>query len=382
MRWYRLMGRSTQILVAAVLLSIVASAAGFGVSRATFTAQTTNPSNVLTGLALTTPAAPTASTANACGTITVSWGAVTGATAYQIEAKTLNAASWTVLTSTATGTSYPDTTGSVTYNNRTVLHRVTALISGTTWASATSAASTGLACGVGEVSNLAVTNPCSKDTLTWTAAAGANNYDVDYSTTGGAPWTSLVVNQATVNYSDLTQFAIGANVTYQVTPGNGVTNGTPVTVTQSAWSDFRANAVTFANTGTLGTRNANDTVTVVFSKPALTPISGTNLNLTSIVTTRKVAYLAASGAAVGSTQIGVSTDPGFQFVNATITNTGTTTLSADGLTWTWTSVGGTANTMAHALTGTWATGTAVGFAACAADSTALKATAPTQSGSW
>ncbi|MBC7645475.1 MAG: hypothetical protein H7123_10120 [Thermoleophilia bacterium] len=370
------MGRNTHILIAAVLLSIIASAAGIGVSRATFTVQTTNPANLLTGFTLPTPAIPTHSTATACLMIAVSWTAVTGATAYRVEGRTGNGG-WTVLTASTGSLTYNDATG---YMNRSVFHRVTALISGTTWES-TPAISTELTCGIGEVVDLAISNPCSKEAMTWSAPVGANNYDVAYSTTGGAPWTPLVTDQATVNYSDIVQH-VGANVTYQLTPGNGATNGTAVTMLQTAWNDFSVSNVTFANSGTVATRNAGDTITVTFSKPALTPISGTNLNLTSVVTTRRIIYLAASSNTAATTQIGLITEGTNTFVNATIINTGTTTLSADGLTWTWTSLAGTANSMSQALTGTWSVGTQANFAKCAVDSTTLRATTPTISGTW
>lgn len=362
---------------AAVVLLVALALAGIGVSGASWAGQSANPGTGVTAGTVGTPGSVGASsTAVSCNPITISWTSPGGGVDdFRVE-KSVDGGAWTTVSaSTGDVTSINDATG---YTNQDVQYRVVAKLAGTSWESAAITTST-LHCGV---KDLAVTNPCSSDALTWTAANAATTYDIEYSTTGaGGPWTTLVTDYAGgTTYTDATQHTVTANVTYRVRPGigagsNGSYSNTP---TLTNWQNFRVTSVTANNVTTLGTIAAGDNLVVNFSKPVAT---GTVTTGTTVRARRGgTKGLDIAGAATPG-QIGTVTMTTNQF-GASVTMTGTQVWSGGDTTWTWTwTTTSTTHTVALSSAGNaWSAGT---VARCAADNSALKATpAPALAGRW
>jgi hypothetical protein len=346
-----------------------------GVARAAFTASTVVSQAPITTLSLVAPASVTATTSDTCANVAVTWSAVSGATAYRIERSTV-AGAWTAATTTGSVTTWTDTTG---LSGTTVTYRVWARHASSGWESASAATSSALVCGIQNVTDLAVTNPCSSTVLTWSAPTGVTSYDIQRRVNGGA-WTPLATDQATTGYTDATVHALDATVEYQVRPGTGTTaNGNwTSSATIAAWKPFYVISVAIANSaaGTLGTLNAGDTVTVAFSKPVTTGTIASSIVTDSAGGNR--------GLYLGTTNSGTSVIgrllPNTTNFGANAAYAGTVAWTNANTTWTWTSsVAGT--TMSGSLgADTWTAGTGV---KCAADGSSLVAApAPNASGRW
>lgn len=152
----------------------------------------------------TCPAPVNLTTSNLGSTsVTLLWGAVSGATSYTIQYKANSAASWTVL-APVTGTSYALTglSAATAYS-----WQVKADCSGFSAESAFTTGTTNCAAPAGlAVSGLSATSA----TLTWAAVPGALNYTVQYKLSTAKKWT--VINNIATNSRTLT--GLTANKTY------------------------------------------------------------------------------------------------------------------------------------------------------------------------
>ena len=363
------------------LLALVAMLCGVGalggVAWAAFTSSTVAASQTLATLQLGNPsgasAVKTTSSATACTAITLTWTAAASADAYRIEVRE-NAGAWTdLVTETGTVTSWVDAT---THTHADVEYRVHARDASSNWEGTTPAAPALVTCGVAPIDDLAAANPCSSSTLTWTAPNGATRYDVRRRVNAGAWSANLVTDQSTLTFSDATAHALGAVVEYQVRPGTTTVDGNwSTSATIASWSPFRVQSIVVANSGTLGTLNAGDTVSVAFSKPVLR----SSLAATTVRTDKTGGSGGLYPGATASTTAGIGATA-FASFGTTGTYAGTIAWTNADATWTWTSsVAG--STMTAALANelfTAGTGPK-----CAADSTALVGTnQPTSSGRW
>lgn len=333
--------RTTLGRIALHAASAAALALVIGASVAlAWTSSTSNPSNSVSTLTLGTPGSPSATpvpATGACTSVTVSWTTAANADRYRVEANA--SGSWVTLAASHATTSYSDTTG---YTNRTIEYRVTPLLAGTSWEG--TPATVEATCGIGDVDDAVASNTCNTGTVSWSAVAGANNYDVQRRVNGGG-WTSLVTNTAATSYNDTGVTTAGALVEYQVRAGSGGTNGNWGNTASVSDFGFYVTAISFSNSGTANSVNAGDRVALTFSKASngTTP-SGTNA--TSIYVrvntagTRGV-YFASGSAAVASTAIGQAVF-GANITGTSQAFTGTTAWSGGDKVWTWTRAAGAA----------------------------------------
>lgn len=360
----------------ALMTAIAVVGALGGVAWAAFSANA-SASQSLATLQLGNPpsasASITGSTSTACTSITITWGAATSADTYRIEVRE-NGGPWSNLVlETGAVTSFVDT---AVRTHAEVEYRIHARDADSDWEGSTPRQANLLTCGVAPVDDLAVTNPCSRTLLTWSAPTGATTYDVQRRVNGGG-WTAVATNQATTGFTDTTVHAAGALVEYQVRPGVGTTVDGNWTAAASItnWQAFRILSIVAGNSGTLGTLNVGDTVVVTYSKPVL-------LSSVTVHSMRTVSG-ATGGLYLNTTT--TSTNGSGRLTTASVF--GTTGAYAGGFGWsaantvyTWTSnvAGSTMTAAFNNNVYTVGTGTR-----CAADSTTLVNTsAPTSSGRW
>jgi cellulose 1,4-beta-cellobiosidase len=154
------------------------------------------------------PSSVTATADNGDGSIDVSWGIVTGATAYTVSRGTSGSGPFTAVSTNQTAATFTNTgltAGTIYY------YVVSASNAGGTCASANSTpAVSARSCDVPSVpGGVSATAGLSRVTVSWTASTGSpTSYDVKRGTASGGPYTSIGTPTAT-SYVD-----------------SGVTNGT------------------------------------------------------------------------------------------------------------------------------------------------------------
>jgi len=205
-------GRRLRLWTAGLLITLLAACGGGGGGGGS---STTTP---------TVPGTPTAMTVTAGDNkTTISWGAVTGATSYNVYRSTTPGAQGTKI-GTSTTTSYVDATAA---NGSTYYYEVTAASAageGTTTTQSAGvtpaipvtvpAVPTGLTAAPGDA----------QVTLGWTAVAGASSYNVYRSTSAGSQG-SKIGSSSTTQYVD-SAVTNGATYYYAVTADNAVGEGT------------------------------------------------------------------------------------------------------------------------------------------------------------
>jgi xyloglucan-specific exo-beta-1,4-glucanase len=173
---------------------------------------------------VTRPGVPTAMTVSAGNNqVSLSWGAVAGATSYKIYRSTTAGQQGSAV-GTSSNTSFVDTTA---VNGTTYLYQVTAVNAGGEGSASTQSA--------GVTPTAPVTLPAAPNgvsatlnggqvTVTWAAVTGATSYNVYRSTTQGTQGAS-VGSTATTNFVDST-VVNGTAYYYQVTAVNSAGEGT------------------------------------------------------------------------------------------------------------------------------------------------------------
>lgn len=173
---------------------------------------------------VTRPAAPTAMTVAAGNNqVTVSWGAVTGATSYNVYRST-TAGEQGSRVGTSSATSYVDTTA---VNGTTYLYQVTAVNAG--GEGSPSAQSAGVtptfaATVPATPSGVTATRATGQVTVTWAAVSGATSYNI-YRSTAQAAQGTLIGSTTTLSFVDTT-VVNGTSYYYQVTAVNAAGEGT------------------------------------------------------------------------------------------------------------------------------------------------------------
>jgi xyloglucan-specific exo-beta-1,4-glucanase len=171
--------------------------------------------------------------------VSLSWGAVAGATSYNIYRSTTAGQQGSAV-GTSSGTSYVDTTA---VNGTTYLYQVTAVNAGgeglpsTQSAGVTPTAPVTLPAAPAGVS---ATLDAGQVTVTWVAVTGATSYNIYRSTTQGAQ-SALLGSAATSNFVD-SSVANGTTYYYQVTAVNSAGESTlsvQATATQAAATTWR-----------------------------------------------------------------------------------------------------------------------------------------------
>lgn len=168
---------------------------------------------------------------------TLGWGAVSGATSYNLQWKTSAASTWTTV-SGQTGTSYSlsGLAASTTYN-----YRVQAVCATTGSYSAASNFTTSAASSCGTPSGLNATNvTTSSATLNWTAVSGATSYSVQRKLSSASTWTTT--NNLTATSFSLTGLAASTSYDYRVRATCGTVNSA-----YSATASFTTSAASCAD---------------------------------------------------------------------------------------------------------------------------------------
>jgi fibronectin type 3 domain-containing protein len=165
---------------------------------------TSTPASV--PLTCQTPAAPSAglTAANSAGAITVSWTAVSGATAYTVYRSTSSDGTYTAISSNQTAATYTDPASGLT-NGTTYFYKVSASNANHQCASAQSAAVSVMSCTipVAPVGLTATRSGNKQVTLVWTNSTGANSYYIQRSdgsnvrTTSGSPYVDNTATNTT-----------------------------------------------------------------------------------------------------------------------------------------------------------------------------------------
>ncbi len=366
--------RAAALIAAAALLAAVA-AGRTGVTHTSWSAQNENPATAVSAAILGDPGSPAAATTTTtCTPVNVSWTTDPLADSYEIEVR-LDGGAWSSANAdTGNVSTWADPTG---YANVDVEYRIRSILSGTAWHSAWVQTPV-LECGVND---LAATNPCSKTVLTWTPAAAATTYDVQRRVNGGA-WSGVVNNYndgGTGTYTMTTVHPNGSVVEYRIRPGIGnAGNGSWSTIaTIGDWQAFYVQSVSVANGGAAGVLDANDTLTINFSKPVATA----TIPLANSMRTRTGAtnYLYLAATANTNQQIGRLTLP--VTWSATANHAGVPVWNGDNTQLTWTSTGGAGTNMVVPLATTGWTRSTV--ARCEDGTTTLATTpTPATAGQW
>jgi fibronectin type 3 domain-containing protein len=148
-------------------------------------------------LACQTPAAPNAglTASNSAGSITISWTAVTGATAYTVYRSDTSGGTYTTISSNQTAATYTDPASGLT-NGTTYYYKVSASNANHQCMSAQSSATSVRSCTIPTVpAGLSAMRSGNKQvTLVWTNSPGATSYNILRSNTSGSGYASVATD--------------------------------------------------------------------------------------------------------------------------------------------------------------------------------------------
>ena len=175
----------------------------------TFTLTVTNPDGQKSSTTFdltcsgTACAAPTGLSATnfTSSSETLSWTAASGANSYSVQYKVSGSGSWTTLNSTSTSLTVSGLTPSTSYDWQV---RTNCSSGSSSYTSGTQFTTNAVAtCDA--PTNLTTSSIISNSaTLSWTAASGANSYDVQYEVSGTGSWTTLNSTSTSLTVSGLT----------------------------------------------------------------------------------------------------------------------------------------------------------------------------------
>ena len=234
----------------------------------------TSRSGLLTSLGCTPPTPPTS-----CGTVTgltsssvastsatVSWTAVSGATAYSLQYRVVGSATWTTVSTAGTSAALTGLTVSKAYE-----FQVTSSCSGTLGTVSTLANfTTTAAASCGTPASLASSSITSTSaTVSWGAVTGASSYLVQYRVSTSATWTnSVTVTAATATLTGLTA---STAYQYQVTATCSGSAGTA-----SATGTFTTSAASTTCTDTYEANNSRTAAKTIAVNSDIYALIGTS----------------------------------------------------------------------------------------------------------
>lgn len=161
----------------------------------------------LIALACQTPAAPSAgiTVSNSAGAVTISWTAVSGATAYTVYRSTSSGGTYTAISTNQTAATYTDPASGLV-NGTTYFYKVSASNANHQCASAQSATASVASCTIPVVpAGLSATRSGNKQvTLVWTNSTGATSYNILRSVTSGSGYTSVGTTTTGSPFKDTT----------------------------------------------------------------------------------------------------------------------------------------------------------------------------------
>jgi len=150
------------------------------------------------------------------GNVTLGWTASLGATSYVVRRGTITGGPYTTVTSSATGTAYPDTTA---VNGTTYFYVLAGLNSTGLSINSTEVFATPLAAPA----NLTANPGNGNVSLNWSAAAGASGYTIKRSTTSGSGYTNLATGVTVTAFKDST--AVNGTTYYYVVVSTNTNSG-------------------------------------------------------------------------------------------------------------------------------------------------------------
>ena len=233
----------------------------------------TSRSGLLTSLGCTPPTPPTS-----CGTVTgltsssvgsttatVSWTAVSGATAYSLQYRKVGTTTWTTVSTAGTSSALTGLTVSTAYE-----FQVTSSCSGTLGTVSTLANfTTTAAASCGTPTSLASSSITSTSaTVSWSAITGASSYLVQYKVSTATTFSSVTVTAATTTLTGLTA---STAYTYQVTATCSGTAGTT-----SATGTFTTSAAPTTCTDTYEANNSRTAAKTISVNSDIYALIGTS----------------------------------------------------------------------------------------------------------
>jgi hypothetical protein len=243
---------------------------------------------------------------------TISWGAVSGATSYNVQYKLGTATTWTTVTSATTSLAISGLTAATTYN-----YQVQAVCASGTGAYSTAASfttsSTAVSCGTptGLASSLVTSTGA---TVSWTSVTGATSYNVQYKTNAATTWTTVT---STTTSRAITGLTASTAYLYQIQAV--CTSGTSAFSSQGSFTTSAATACSdiYESNNSLSTAKVisiNTTITArigsstdrdYFSFTTTTAAPKIRIDLTNLPADYDVRLYNSSG-----TQIGISQNSG------------------------------------------------------------------------
>ncbi len=230
---------------------------------------TSNGCTPPSGTSCGTPAGLSASGVSQTGA-TLNWGAVSGATSYNVQYRQTGATTWTNTTSTSTSAGVSGLTCNVGYQFQVQAVCGTTTGSYSSIASFTTSACGGTSCGTpGGLSASGVTQTSA--TLNWAAVSGATSYNVQARQVGTTTWSTGTVTTTSVNFTGLT---CNTNYEFQIQAVCGTTTGS-----FSASATFTTSACASTCTDTYESNNTSATAKTIAKNASTTAFIGTSTDV-------------------------------------------------------------------------------------------------------
>lgn len=201
---------------------------------------------------------------------TLSWGAVSGATSYNVQYRATGTTTWASATATTTSTSVSGLNCNTGYEFQ--VRAVCGTTNGSFSASATftTASCTTTSCGTPSgLSASGITQTSA--TLNWGAVSGATGYNVRARQVGTTTWSTGSVTTTSVNFTGLT---CNTNYEFQAQAVCGTTTGS-----FSASATFTTSACTSSCTDTYESNNSSSTAKTIPKNSPITALIGTSTDV-------------------------------------------------------------------------------------------------------
>ena len=196
---------------------------------------------------------------------TLTWGAVSGATSYNVQYKLSTATTWTTVTSATNSVALSGLTAASTYNFQVQAVCTTGTSAYSTAASFTTASTTSCGTPTGLASS-AITSTGA--TVSWTAVSGATSYSIQYKLSSATTWTTTT---STTNSKALTGLTASSTYNFQVSAT--CTSGTSA---YSTAGSFTTSAASTTCTDTYESNNTTGTAKTIAVNTNINALIGTS----------------------------------------------------------------------------------------------------------